>query len=115
MTRKQEVVINTIRDYMSGEWSVRHSKSKRENRYEIKKEKIVVYESNVIEICSTRGVKGDEGTMAEVFCRDTIQVFVGPKGGCWCYSESRTSRVKGYIKYTDNWMGVVHRSMENFR
>ena len=114
MTREQEMVTNTIRDYMTGEWDRRNRGSTR--TYEIKEERISEeLEDRSINISMTRGLEGDEGTMAEVFCRDTIQVFVGPEGGCWCWCESRTSRVKGYIKYTDNWMGVVHRSMEEFR
>lgn len=114
MTKKQEMVIKTIRDYMTGEWDRRNWGSTR--TYEIKEERISEeLEDGSIHISMTRGLEGDEGTMAAVLCRDTIGIFVGPKGGCSCYSKSRTSRVEGYVKYTDNWMGVVHRSMEEFR
>ena len=114
MTKKQEMVIKTIRDYMTGEWDRRNWGSTR--TYEIKEERISEeQEDGSIYISMTRGLEGDEGTMAAVLCRDTIGIFVGPKGGCSCYSKSRTSRVEGYVKYTDNWMGVVHRSMEEFR
>ena len=67
MTREQEMVIKTIRDYMTGEWDRRNWGSTR--TYEIKEERISEeLEDGSIHISMTRGLEGDEGTMAAVLC-----------------------------------------------
>lgn len=50
------------------------------DKYEIKQFDIndcKYFVSVVVEV----GMKDDEGTLAEVFCRDRAQLFIGPRGG----------------------------------
>ena len=48
------------------------------------------------------GRVGDEGTMAEVFCRDRRHFFVGKKGGVSLVSVDKSGKLKtfGYKKLT---------------
>lgn len=75
MTKSQENAIERIkrlaaRDLMFGD------KSKYEFK-EFKTDENEYFVSVVLEV----GKKGDEGTLAEVFCRDRAQLFVGKRGG----------------------------------
>lgn len=50
-------------------------------RYEIKEFEVTETDYGTVIVCSVTGVKGDEGTMAEVFCRVKRHIFIGPRGG----------------------------------
>jgi hypothetical protein len=40
------------------------------------------------------GMVGDEGTQAEVYCRDLRQVFIGQRGGCRCRVVGRNGKTE---------------------
>lgn len=72
MTNQQEMKVNMIKSQAEN----LHSS----NNYEIKRwevEETEYFISLVVEV----GMKGDEGTMASILCRDTLHVFIGKKGG----------------------------------
>lgn len=62
------------------------------DNYEIKKLETKEFDSFVSVVIVT-GLKGDEGTMAELVARDRVHVFVGKKGGITWYDN------KGRTKY----------------
>ena len=73
------------------------------DKYEIKKFEVDVnkYFANVIvEV----GMKEDEGTMAEVFCRDTAQLYVGPRGGI-TYPVSKKMKDGSWKHYEKRFCG----------
>lgn len=50
------------------------------------------------------GMKNDEGTLAEVFCRDAAHLFVGKRGGI-TYPVSKTYKNGKYKHYTKKFEG----------
>ena len=74
MTRQQAWAITKIKDMIKAEFFPCHREAEikmfdvNENEY---------FVSVVFEV----GGKNDEGTLAEIFCREHGQVFVGPRGG----------------------------------
>jgi len=50
-------------------------------KYEFKQLEVRPAYKGTIELRTTVGLRGDEGTMASVFARTSRQVFIGPKGG----------------------------------
>lgn len=65
--------------------------------------------SMVIEV----GEIGDEGTLAAVFCRQRAHIFIGKKGGCSTYTNSR--RDGSLIHYEDTPSGVCWRCVLDSR
>ena len=70
--------------------------------YEIKEYKITDCEtflSVVLEV----GMIGDEGTMAQIFCRDRVHLFIGKKGGI-TYPTSKRRKTK---RFDGSLLGVA--------
>lgn len=75
ITPLQEKTIRNIRKMAENLHSSRYA-----DKYEIKTfevEDCKYFVSLVVEV----GMKDDEGTLAEVFCRDRAHLFIGPRGG----------------------------------
>jgi hypothetical protein len=82
VTRRQEIAVRRIfEEMLEGE------------RTELKSYDFAVV-GRKLAVYVTTGLIGDEGTMAEVLCRDRIAVYVGPRGGL----EARNGRLvyRGY-------------------
>lgn len=108
ITKEQEKRIEQFRNIMLN--LVGYPETK-----EIKREQIHDIGYGTISVVITVGSIGDEGTMAEVVCRDTAQVFIGPKGGCFTMSTARSGKNKGKtVRYDDNLQGVVWRSVFDY-
>ena len=109
MTREQERVINQVRNYML----TRYGKREGDLRYEMKQEQIEDIGYGVVSVVFETGMINDEGTWAEIICRDRVHLFIGKKGGVRTYVKARSGANKGKtVEYTDNWLGCCHRSME---
>ena len=105
MTKYQERRIAQIEEIMMN--LVGHPETK-----EIKEKKIEDLGhciSMVIEV----GQIGDEGTMAAIFCRQRAHIFIGKKGGCSTYTNSR--RDGKLITYEDSPSGVCWRCVLDSR
>lgn len=78
-------------------------------KYEIKRWEIKDYQSFVSLVLET-GMKGDEGTLAEVFARDRAHLFIGPRGGTTYPVHYQTKNGNWHHTertYTGNIMAVV--------
>ena len=107
MTTIQEKKIEAIRKFMN------NLMGKYSDEYETKSEEIQDIGYGYVMFYMQVGMKGDEGTMAAVFGRDTIHVTIGPKGGMSCPCKSKKDGK--HIEYTDTMTGVLFRSMEYHR
>ena len=102
MTKAQERMIEKIRrDALA--WAGEGGEIKRFDVEEISDKTVSVW--------AIVGRKNDEGTMAAVLCRDSVLVFIGPRGAARC--PVNTSRAKGkyrqgYISYRD-FLGTAIR------
>ena len=111
MTKAQELTIKVIEDYMLNRMCNRN----RNNRYEIKRKEVEEITENLVSLVIQTGLIDDDGTWASLLLRDTIHVFIGKKGGTFCYVTAKRGPNKGKsITYTDSWLGCCHRSMEDF-
>ena len=73
------------------------------DKYEIKKFEIHENEYFVAVVVET-GMKDDEGTLAECFCRDCAQLFIGPRGGI-TYPVSKKLKNGKYKHFTRRFEG----------
>ena len=73
------------------------------DKYEIKKFEIHENEYFVAVVVET-GMKDDEGTMAEILCRDSAQLFIGKRGGI-TYPVSKKMADGKYKHYTKRFEG----------
>lgn len=94
MTKNQERGIERIREDAL-KWAGPEGELKRFEVEEISGKTVAVW--------AIVGRKNDEGTYAQIFCRDSVHVFIGPRGAMRC--PVNTSRTKdkyrqGYIPYT---------------
>lgn len=57
------------------------------------------------------GTQGDEGTLAECFCRDRVHVFIGPRGGTKCpvYKRFKNGKFHSYYIPYSNFLSVSIR------
>lgn len=111
MTKAQEAVIKTVESYMLHRMCRRNE----DDRYEVKRKEVDEVTENIVSLFIQTGLKGDEGTMASILCRDTVHLFIGKKGGVSCYVTARSGPRKGHqVEYVDGWLGCCHRSMEEF-
>ena len=106
MTNAQERRIAQIEEIMMN--LVGHPETK-----EIKQKEIEEITENIVSLVIEVGEIGDEGTMAAVFCRQRAHIFIGPKGGCSTYTQSR--RGGGIINYEDSPSGVCWRCVLDSR
>ena len=105
MTKQQERRIEEIREIMLNLVGYRETK-------EIKEETIEELFYGAVSMVIEVGTIGDEGTMAEIYCRDRAHVFIGPRGGCYTFSKARSGANKGHmVRYDDNVRGVVWRNV----
>ena len=74
-TKYQEKAIKNIKRLAEELHSRAHA-----DKYEIKKFEISENEYFVAVVVEV-GMKDDEGTLAEVLCRDSAQLFIGKRGG----------------------------------
>ena len=90
MTKSQEKAIERIRKLVESE--IR-------DRYEIKVWEIKEYET-FVSVYVVYGLKNDEGTLAQLVCRDKAHLFVGKRGGITypIYKKGKqiTRQFKGY-------------------
>lgn len=75
MTKQQEAALKKIRRLVENY----HSPSVRD-KYEVKQYDVNENEYS-IDVYIVIGMKNDEGTMAEIICRDHAHLFIGPRGG----------------------------------
>ena len=97
LTKAQEKAISNIKK-LAEKVHERHA-----DKYEIKRFDVDTNEyfaDVVVEI----GMKDDEGTMAEVFCRECAQLFVGPRGGI-TYPVSKQMKNGSWKHYTKRFEG----------
>ena len=108
MTKYQERRVAQIEEIMMN--LVGHPETK-----EVKEKSVVeLSDTGVVSMIIEVGAIGDEGTLAAVFCRQRAHIFIGPKGGCYTYSNSRKDK-KQLITYTDSPMGVCWRCVLDSR
>ena len=103
MTSTQERMINRIRreaETMHGKYS---------DKYEIK-----AFEVNdngySVGLFVEVGLIGDEGTAAQYLARDSVHVFIGPRGGTKipCYKARKDGSFHNYYKsYRDIWQATL--------
>lgn len=74
MTRQQENVIARIKRTVVQEICPNGT------QYELKEFEVTEYDHFVALYCVT-GLKDDEGTLAAVYCRDRLHLFIGKRGG----------------------------------
>lgn len=98
MTKAQEKMVNRIRN----DAETMHNNG----GYEIKQWEVKDNEWGTVSIYFEIGLIGDEGTMAEYIGRDSLQIFIGPKGGTKipCYTRKKDGSFRNfYEKYTNIW------------
>lgn len=79
-TKSQQRTLNDIIDFLTKGYL---------NNYEVKELKVTTSEDWKDVLVSIEvGRVGDEGTMAELICRDHYQFFIGPRGGMFYYPEN---------------------------
>ena len=61
-------------------------------KYEIKQFEVKEYEDGCLTLAIETGLKGDEGTMAEIYARDYCFLFIGDRGGVTWYNRAGTKR-----------------------
>lgn len=76
-TKQQTSTLNDVIDFLTKGYL---------NNYEVKKLKVTTSENwKHVFVSLEIGMVGDEGTMAEIVCRDHYQFFIGPRGGMFYY------------------------------
>ena len=90
MTKAQERAIEKLKKMAEREFFYGGA-----DKYEFKQFEVNVLNhwKDIVSVTIETGLKGDEGTMAAVLCREYCHVFVGPRGGVTWYNR------KGTMKY----------------
>lgn len=84
MTTNQEKALNRLTNYFTEYYSYG-----RPEEHELKEKHVEEWEElGIVYVRLTMGCIGDEGTMAEVFGRDSTAVCIGKAGGYFSYRES---------------------------
>ena len=65
--------------------------------HEIKAEALRPLWNGTVEYLVTAGLPNDTGTMAQVFCRDTYQIFISPRGGLKVHYHGRGKRTQLHL------------------
>lgn len=94
MTKAQEKKLNKVKSMMEEEFM--YDKEK----YEIKRFKVNDMEY-FVSVVGEVGLKGDEGTLAQVFGRERFHLFIGKKGGITYYNK------KGITKHLNKYEGLL--------
>ena len=66
------------------------------DNYEIKDFRVEEFE-HFVSVYASIGLKDDEGTMAAIYCRETIHIFIGKRGGI-TYPMWNKKKKKQYTK-----------------
>lgn len=91
MTREQERMVNHIREDAKERFFY-------SDEYEFKKWE-VTETKYFVAVVFCIGMKGDEGTLASIICRDQAQLFIGKRGGV-TYPVSKQLKNGEYRHYT---------------
>ena len=83
MTREQERAVAALKEKFLGFYGYPETK-------EFKAEKIEEIHGGVLYVMLEVGMKGDEGTLASLLCRNTLSVLIGKRGGYYNYSNSKS-------------------------
>lgn len=100
ITKQQAKAIESIKKVAETMHGEKHA-----DKYEIKKFEIDECEyfvSLTVEV----GLKGDEGTMAEILCRDYAHLFIGKRGGI-TYPVCKKMKNGSYKHYTKCFGGYT--------
>ena len=97
ITKAQEKAIDNIKK-LAEKLHERHA-----DKYEIKKFEISANEY-FTDVLVEIGMKDDEGTMAEIFCRERAQLFIGKCGGI-TYPVSKQLKNGKWKHYTKRFEG----------
>lgn len=77
MNKAQRIAFRNVLDYV-----LMHG------HYEVKELEVKTFDfSEDVYISLETGIPNDEGTMAEVFCRDMLMFFIGKRGGLYHYGK----------------------------
>lgn len=99
MTKYQEKAIETLKN----EFFKYYSNRKPQN-YEFKEVHVEEWEdTETVYVRLEVGQIGDEGTLAECFCRDTTAVCIGKKGGYFSYRESSSKKCSLSLLQAITW------------
>lgn len=60
--------------------------------YEIKEYEVTELECGLVSVVLETGRKGDEGTLAELICRQRVHLFIGKRGGITYYDKNVKSK-----------------------
>lgn len=96
-TKQQERKLNDIIEFLTKGYS---------SSYEVKELEVTTSEVWKDVLVSIEiGRVGDEGTLAELICRDHYQFFIGPRGGMFYYPENSYSahRINKYELSKVRW------------
>lgn len=93
ITSKQQSQIDFLRNHLRSE-----------GRYEVKYENIDDSYPRFVSFSCEVGLPNDEGTMASIFARDRIQIFIGRSGGL------STVNAEGKV-VRGNWLKVYYTSL----
>lgn len=89
MTNKQMKVFEVLKRGMADSYG---------EEYEIKEATIQPLKfCNDVKVVITMGMKNDEGTLAEIYARDSIRVFIGTRGGVTYFVQSDRAK-DGYVE-----------------
>ena len=100
MTHAQEEKVNLIRR------QAECLRGKHSDKYEVKQWQVDDTEWGTVIVFVEVGLKNDEGTMAEVLCRDKCQIFIGKRGAAKypVYHFRKDGSIHDYYKpFRDLW------------
>ena len=100
MTNKQKFTVDLLTSAIKSVDFIGHAEN-----YEFKEYTITEHDYGTVELYCVTGLKGDEGTMAEVLCRRTRQIFIGKNGGLTSYNNQKKNN-KGATLHA--WSDVVY-------
>lgn len=87
MTPKQERLIEYIRkNYVAIMHGEAYTATNELKRFEVTELGV----GGIVSLVAESGLVGDEGTMAAIFARNRIHIFIGPKGGIKYYNKRQT-------------------------
>lgn len=100
MNRAQELQVARIRQLTEKDLLM-------SGRYEVKKFDVTEYDKFIALYIET-GMEGDDGTLAEIFCRYTAHLFIGRRGGI-TYPVHKPNRNGDWRMYNKPFKGNLFR------
>lgn len=103
MTNQQENVVKRIKEELERSFFYGSKEDYEVKQFEVSEFKYFVSVYAVV------GMKNDNGTLASVYCRDTIHVFIGKKGGITypVHKKLKNGSYKNYTKRLTS-IGCLH-------